>query len=217
MSGTIDANQTAPSHDARALPRHRLVLVDEPQRLVREALVAAVDAVPDLSAMDGSTVSLAAADAADAAVVAARSLRFGWHALLDRAEGPHRLSPVVVVADHGPVTPSDDGRGLVVVSRETPLSAIVDVLRADGTDPRTMPRWDERAAADGPGLTARERQVLGLLASGLSPTEVARALAITMYTVRDHIKAIREKLDSPTMTAAILEAIRRGLIEVDPL
>jgi DNA-binding CsgD family transcriptional regulator len=217
MPGTIDANETAPSPDAAALPRHRLVLVDEPQRLIREALVAAVDAVPGLSAMDGSAVSLAAADVADAAVVAARSLRFGWHALLDRPEGSHRLSPVVVVADHGPVIPSDDGRGLVVVSRETPLSAIVDVLRADWTDPATMPRWDGLSAANGRGLTSRERQVLGLLASGLSPAEVARALAITMYTVRDHIKAIREKLDSPTMTAAILEAIRRGLIEVDPL
>ena len=80
-----------------------------------------------------------------------------------------------------------------------------------------MPRWRQEAVPAGPALTARERQVLGLLASGLSPTEVARGLAITTNTARDHIKSIREKLDRPTIMAAVLEAIRQGVLQLDPV
>jgi DNA-binding CsgD family transcriptional regulator len=58
--------------------------------------------------------------------------------------------------------------------------------------------------------------VLSLLASGLSPAEVARGLDITTNTVRDHIKAIRQKLDRPTIMGAVLEAIRQGVLSVDP-
>ena len=198
-------------------PPPRLVLVDEPLRLTREALVAAIDAVPGLTAIDGSDASPAAVDRADAAVLAAGSLRFGWHGLLDATRGTQAPSPVVIVADNGPVTPSLDRRGLVVVSRETPLTMVIDRLRLQPVDLRDMPRWRQEAVPAGPALTARERQVLGLLASGLSPTEVARGLAITTNTARDHIKSIREKLDRPTIMAAVLEAIRQGVLQLDPV
>jgi DNA-binding CsgD family transcriptional regulator len=200
---------------ARTRAEPRLVLVDEPQRLIREALVAAIDAAWGLSAIDASDARSAAIARADAVVVSAGALRFGWHGLLDSARSEGRPSPIVIVADHGPVTPSIDGGGQVVVSRQTPLSIIVACLRLDGADPREMPRWNDPSPSSEPALTARERQVLGLLASGLSPAEVARGLAITTYTARDHIKAIRAKLDRPTTMAAVLEAIRRGLLRVD--
>jgi DNA-binding CsgD family transcriptional regulator len=44
------------------------------------------------------------------------------------------------------------------------------------------------------GLTARERQLAGLLIDGLSNTEIGRALGISGYTVQDHVKAILGKL-----------------------
>jgi DNA-binding CsgD family transcriptional regulator len=192
----------------------RLVVVDDPQRLNRELLVAALDAVPELAALDAAEVSPTALERADAAVLGARSLQFGS---LGRLTTAHRSSPrvVVVIADNGPVTPSGDDRGLIVVSRDTPLDVIVEVLRSDGMSPGdpTRPQSAERGAEA--SLTPRERQVLGLLASGLSPAEVARGLDITTYTARDHIKAIRQKLDRPTIMAAVLEAIRRGVLQLD--
>jgi two-component system nitrate/nitrite response regulator NarL len=192
-----------------------VVVVDEPQRLAREALVAAIAAAPGLSAVDGSAAGPAAVEQADAAVLAAGSLRFAERGLLARTPRGEWPSPVVIVADHGPVTPSVDGRGMVVVSRETSLRTIVECLRANGHSclDRSVGDWP---ASSRPRLTARERQVLGLLASGLSPTEVARALAITTYTARDHVKAIRQKLNRPTIMAAVLEAIRRGELSLDP-
>jgi DNA-binding CsgD family transcriptional regulator len=203
------------------------VLVDERQRLTRESLVAAIDAVPGLTAVDAARVRPASAVPADAAVVAAESLTFGAHPHLDLAGSGRPPSPIVIVAERGPAAPLVDSGGVVVVSRETPLAVIVDHLRADGAEARPRSRIDLRAevidirmqrrlAPPGPPLTVRERQVLGLLASGLSPTQVARSLAITTHTARDHIKAIREKLGRPTIMAAVLEALRTGLLSSDP-
>ncbi|HET8617876.1 MAG TPA: LuxR C-terminal-related transcriptional regulator [Acidimicrobiales bacterium] len=186
----------------------RLVLVDEPQRLVRDALVAAIDAAPGLSAFDGSTADLDAVSRADAVVVSDDLLDLGWHRLLADGTWDDGPWPVVIVSDRGPVTPYRPRRGTVVVSRETPLAAVVDSLRngRGRHDDRPDPR---------PALTEREHEVLELLAAGLNPAEVARSLSITTYTARDHVKAIREKLGRPTAMAAVLEALRQGLVRLD--
>jgi DNA-binding NarL/FixJ family response regulator len=44
------------------------------------------------------------------------------------------------------------------------------------------------------GLTARERQLARLLLDGLPNTEIAQQLYISTYTVRDHVKAVLDKL-----------------------
>lgn len=193
----------------------RQVLVAEPYRLVRDALLVAIDSAPGLAAIDGSTAGRKDICRADAVVVAASLLRVGWHRLFADGRWRDGPSPVVILADHGPVTPSIDARGIAVVSRHTPLAAVADCLRATGPARGAPRRWEQTATAPEPPLTMRERQVLGLLASGLSPTEVARGLDITTNTARDHIKAIRTKLERPTIMAAVLEAIRRGLLHVD--
>jgi DNA-binding CsgD family transcriptional regulator len=210
VSAADPADHTDPGQ-----PEVRRVLVAEPLRFVRDALIAAVDAQPGLVAIDGSRADRSIAGRADAVIVAAGLLRVGWHRVLADGSWDDGPSPVVVVADHGPVTPSIDRRGIVVVSRHTPLAAVVACLRSNGSAAANVPEWLGTSAETTPQLTARERQVLGLLASGLSPAEVARSLAITIHTTRDHIKAIRTKLDRPTTLAAVLEAIRRGLLHMD--
>jgi DNA-binding CsgD family transcriptional regulator len=188
----------------------RSVLVDEPERLVRDALVAAIDATPGLSAINGSIADTFAAGRADAAVVAAEALDSGWRRLLADGRWDDGPAPVVVVAANGPVIPVAHDRGLVLASRATPLAAVIGCLRAG----RSVPHGHAVRCKRSP-LTDREHEVLGLLATGLNPTEVARHLAITTHTARDHIKAIREKLDRPTAMAAVLEALRRGLVQLD--
>jgi hypothetical protein len=62
----------------------RTVLIVEPQRLVRQALVAAIDAAPGLAALDAVASGARAREGIDAAVIAARSLGHGWVGLLER-------------------------------------------------------------------------------------------------------------------------------------
>jgi DNA-binding NarL/FixJ family response regulator len=58
-------------------------------------------------------------------------------------------------------------------------------------------------------LTAREKEVLGLLASGNTPKEVAAKLDISWQTVRNHIRFIYDKLHVHTRTDAVLKYIGR--------
>ena len=64
------------------------------------------------------------------------------------------------------------------------------------------------------GLTAREVEIVGLMAGGLANKQVAYRLGISEKTVRNHISNIYEKLGIYDRTAAVLYAIRKGLVEL---
>lgn len=69
---------------------------------------------------------------------------------------------------------------------------------------------------DGAGLiTAREMEVLQLIAEGASPPEVADALFISVSTVKNHLSSIYEKLDARDRTQAVVKALRMGVIRLD--
>jgi pimeloyl-ACP methyl ester carboxylesterase/DNA-binding CsgD family transcriptional regulator len=61
-------------------------------------------------------------------------------------------------------------------------------------------------------LSAREREVLALVADGLSNREIAEQLVISEHTVHRHVANIRHKLGRGSRTAAVAEASRRGLL-----
>jgi len=60
--------------------------------------------------------------------------------------------------------------------------------------------------------TARQLQVLQLIAQGLSNKDISRHLGIGERTVKTHVKAILAKLGGRTRTAAMAEAMRRGML-----
>ena len=60
-------------------------------------------------------------------------------------------------------------------------------------------------------ITARERQVLALVADGYSTGEIAGALWITEDTVRTHIKRMMLRLDARTRAHLVAIAFREGL------
>ena len=62
-----------------------------------------------------------------------------------------------------------------------------------------------------PELTAREREVLGLLAEGLTNRQIAERLVVSEHTVHRHVTNILRKLDLPSRTAAAAQAVRAGL------
>lgn len=61
-------------------------------------------------------------------------------------------------------------------------------------------------------LTARESEVLGLLAAGMTNRAIAQQLGITPHTVKYHVNAIMSKLDAQSRTEAVVRATQRGLI-----
>jgi two-component system nitrate/nitrite response regulator NarL len=63
-------------------------------------------------------------------------------------------------------------------------------------------------------LTAREKETLTLLVKGMSNKELARALGISMHGAKRLVTAIMLKLRVPNRTAAVVEAIQSGLIEI---
>ena len=64
-----------------------------------------------------------------------------------------------------------------------------------------------------PGVTRREREVLGLLAEGLTNRQIAERLVVSEHTVHRHVTNILRKLDLPTRTAAAALAVRSGLLD----
>ena len=64
------------------------------------------------------------------------------------------------------------------------------------------------------GLTARELEVLKMIASGMPNKRIAFKLHISEKTVRNHISHIYEKLDIYDRSQAVLYAVRKGLVDL---
>src|SRR5690348_4636184 len=64
-------------------------------------------------------------------------------------------------------------------------------------------------------LTQREQDVLKLIANGLSDSEIAESLVLTVGTVKWYNRQIYNKLDVPNRTQALLQAQRLGLLPTD--
>jgi len=65
------------------------------------------------------------------------------------------------------------------------------------------------------GLTAREREVLTLLARGYTGEEVARQLQVSAETVRAHVRNSVTKLHARTRLHAVVLALQRGEITLE--
>jgi DNA-binding CsgD family transcriptional regulator len=65
-----------------------------------------------------------------------------------------------------------------------------------------------------PALTPRERDVIALLAEGLSNKEIAARLGISPDTAKFHVGRVIDKLDATGRTDAVAHAARRGIIHL---
>jgi NarL family two-component system response regulator LiaR len=64
------------------------------------------------------------------------------------------------------------------------------------------------------GLTAREVEILKMLASGMANKQIAFKLKISDKTVRNHVSNMYEKLNIFDRSQAVLYAVRKGLVEI---
>ncbi|MFV1992215.1 MAG: LuxR C-terminal-related transcriptional regulator, partial [Acidimicrobiales bacterium] len=90
------------------------------------------------------------------------------------------------------------------------------VRRGLGDQGAKVPRGKAQATRDhSAGLTARQAEVLGLLAQGLSNAEIADQLFLSHRTVESHVSAVLMKLDVATREAAVKAARAQGILAVD--
>jgi len=91
----------------------------------------------------------------------------------------------------------------------------VRVVHAGGAllHPVAASKLLRRTRRDQEPLTAREREVLRLLARGLTNKQIAADLVVTERTVKFHVSAILAKLGAANRTEALHRATQQGLIE----
>jgi two-component system nitrate/nitrite response regulator NarL len=86
------------------------------------------------------------------------------------------------------------------------------LLAVEGSFSSLRPAPEPIAVPTAEGFTPRERQVLQLLARGLSNREIAEALEISAHTAKFHVNAILQKLGVDGRTEAVVRAARLGLV-----
>ena len=203
----------------------RVMIVDDHQ-MVREGLKVLLSTYPDIEvvgeAADGAeAVDLCPAVRPDVVLMdVMMPVMDGAEATAKiKAAFPHvRVIALTSFVDHDYVTKTLDAGAISYLLKDARpdvlTQAIRDAVEGRGTiDSSAMQalmarRQDDEVAGR---LTVREREVLALLAGGLSNKEIAERLTLSVGTVRLHVSNVLAKLDAPNRTTAAAIAMKHGL------
>ena len=78
---------------------------------------------------------------------------------------------------------------------------------------RLLPRLQRQSGGGRAELTEREREILDLLARGLSNADIADELTISVHTVRNHVANLSAKLGAHSKLEVLAIAVRNGLVD----
>lgn len=210
----------------------RVVVADD-QTAVREGLVTLLDLLPDVvvvgAAADGQQAcALVAEHDPDVVLMDLRMPRVDGVEATHRIRAAHPRTQVVVLttyADDASVLGALQAGALGYLTKDAGRDQIARALRtaAGGQavlDPAAHARLLAAASptprADPPaplpdGLTAREAEVIGLVADGLTNAEIAGALFVSEATVKTHINRLFAKAGLRDRAQAVGYAYRHGL------
>jgi DNA-binding NarL/FixJ family response regulator len=203
----------------------RVVLVDD-QHLIRAGLRMLCEAEPDIEVVGEAdngrdAVSLAARLVPDVVVMDLRMPGVDGMTATSRilADRPGiRVLVLTTFGDDDHLYPALTAGACGFLLKDAPPTELLDGIRraAAGGSPfsqEVLQRLVQRAVharADAPrpapGLTAREQDVLQLVAEGLSNNEIAERLHIGVTTVKTHITSLMMKTDSPNRVRLALFA-----------
>ncbi len=103
-------------------------------------------------------------------------------------------------------------RGLAEVTAAVRAAAAGEAVISPELLARLLPRLQRSRQSGRSDLTEREREVLGLLAEGLSNAAIAKQLTVSVHTVRNHIANLSAKLGAHSKLEALSIAVRDGLL-----
>ena len=206
------------------MPEIRVLCVDD-HRLMREGIVHIVGLQPDIKVVAEASNGEEAVEQflrhrPDVTLMDLQLPRMnGLQAIRAIRHGEPNARVVVLTMYHGD---EDIYRALQAgaagyLLKDTVPEDLVRVIREVHGGKRAIPPDVERALAlraTQPALTFREFQVLELLATGKRNKEIAADLGISSDTARAHIKSIFIKFNVHDRTAALAEALRRGMIHI---
>lgn len=123
-------------------------------------------------------------------------------------------APVVLLTDR----PSD-APAAGVLPREVSAERLDAALRAAAAGllvraPGAPPRDGFQAFEEPALLTPREAEILALIGQGMSNKTAARALGISVHTVKFHLEALFAKLEASSRAEAVAKGLRGHLIEL---
>ncbi|MEU4252032.1 response regulator transcription factor [Amycolatopsis sp. NPDC026612] len=208
----------------------RVVLADD-QAVVREGLVTLLGLLPGVEVVGAAADGLAALDLVaehhpDVVLVDLRMPRCDGVETTERIRAGHPGTEVVVLTTY-----ADDESLLAALragargflTKDADAESIARALRSAAAGQSTVDgelqrRLVEAAARSTPrrvkeleGLTARELEVLRLIAAGLSNTEIARTLVVSEATVKTHVNHLFAKAGLRDRAQAVAFAYRAGL------
>ncbi|WP_199522423.1 response regulator transcription factor [Geodermatophilus marinus] len=207
----------------------RVVLADD-HPMYRFGLRAVLDASPEVAvvgeAADGAELlALVATTTPDVVLTDLSMPRLSGTAAIDELTRRYPGVVVLVLTMHeddaslfGALRAGARGYLLKGADREEIVRAVLAVAGGDAVYGGAVARRvvDSLTGASArvpalPELTAREREVLDLLAAGLRTSQVARRLGLSEKTVRNHVSAVLTKLQVPDRAAAVARAREAGL------
>jgi DNA-binding CsgD family transcriptional regulator len=120
-----------------------------------------------------------------------------------------RIAVRLVIAD-----PALAERVAAILSEIESIEIVLDDGEADLVIAQAQENSENtrRGEQAGFALTAREAEVLALLAEGAPNKAIARRLGISVHTAKFHVAALLDKLDATGRTDAVVQAARLGLI-----
>jgi DNA-binding NarL/FixJ family response regulator len=102
--------------------------------------------------------------------------------------------------------------------KDTSLKEMIEAIKSVHSGKRYIPRDIAARLAERmmrAELTARELEILRLLAKGLTNKQLGKVLSISENTVKNHVNSVIEKLEVSDRTEASTTAIQRGIISAD--
>lgn len=197
-------------------PLRAYVADDHP--LYRDAVVGAIDGCPDLELAGAADEGRQALDEIlrlqpDVALLDVHMPGLGAPEVLRRLVDDG--CPTRVLFLSGLATPELASEAVAagacgVLDKQTTADELCSAVAAAARGETVL---SPRLRADGaPLLTARERQVLALVAAGLSAPQIAERLVLSPHTVKTHLRNSFDKLGVTDRAAAVAAAMRRGLL-----
>jgi DNA-binding NarL/FixJ family response regulator len=169
------------------------------------AVKLALDTHPDVVLMD---VSMPSVDGVEATK------------RLMGADARQRVVMLTMHADRDVIERSIKAGAVGYLTKDSSIAEVIMAIKLAANGDRPMsPRLasamlDESKKLEDGIVSAREEEVLQLVADGFGTTEIAERMFISQKTVKNHLASIYDKLNARDRTQAVLTAVRMGIVKL---